>query len=209
MANIENKIVDRWQHEENKDIFVAEIPEVGSFDMETVHTMLSDMGTLVDPADLLNSMLYLLEGEGGKAALAAVGAIPVVGSLKFLKKPLETIKKFFKGVKKANPEEQQKFFNHYMNVIRQEKKFYGDMRPGSSNWKHQALERMENINKEGVGNVADLFPKSESYKESVKHIMDNYAKIINPSDVRKAGSWSEDARKSLEDVMLNLDDLMK
>ena len=214
MTDIENKIVDRWQVEasnpfkefQDNNPFVAEIPEVGSLDMEGIHAMLSDMGTLVDPADFLNSILYLLEGESSKAALAGIGAIPVVGSLKFLKKPFEVVRNLFKGVKKASPEEQQKFFKHYMNIIREEKKFYGQMRPGSQHPINidDAFEfKAESVN---------YYPTSESYKESVEYVMDNYKKIIGPSDVKfynKSIDLPHDAQESLEDILLKLDDIVK
>ena len=118
MANIENKIVDRWQAEasnpfkefQDNNPFVAEIPEVGSLDIEGIQQMLSDLGTVLDVADVANSLIYAAKGDFSEAALNALYAVPVLGNMK-------TIKKMTKGI------EDRKFIKAWTNVLRIKKKY--------------------------------------------------------------------------------------
>ena len=166
--------------------------------LEGIQKMLSDMGTVFDPADFVNSLLYALQGEGGKFALAASGAIPVAGSLKLFKQPLKRLVNFFTRTKKASPAEQKEFMKHYMNIIREERKHFGDMRPGKSAYKNYEF-----------GDFSKRYPNTDSYRESVDYVAKNFNKIISPKDVKKQGKWSHDDERMLEDLVLKLDDLKK
>ena len=94
MTDIENKIVDRWQVEasnpfkefQDNNPFVAEIPEVGSLDIEGIQQMLSDLGTVLDVADVANSLIYAAKGDFSEAALNVLYAVPVLGNMKAIKK---------------------------------------------------------------------------------------------------------------------------
>ena len=149
--------------------------------LEDIQNMLSDIGTIFEPADVANSLLYAAQGDFKKFSLNALYAFPVLGNLKLIKKMEKAI-------------EQRKFFKSYVNVIKAQKK-YGKY-PKREDFPIQ-------IGGPGKPNISEY----DNFIDDLKYFNANYSKHIK--DITGVpDKMTTKQRNKLDDLFIKLDDLM-
>ena len=103
LNDVENSLMNQWQSDRGHSLSQPEnvaweesVESAGSIHKalsEPIHNMLQLAGVVADPADLVDALLYSLEGEYGEAALSMASVAPIVGNAIRSKKAITKLKK--------------------------------------------------------------------------------------------------------------------